>query len=84
MSFLKDVLKSETRCANLPVATPSTQNIEDNGEDDCSPLSVLECVCLCAFSQSELKGFKYRCSAATRRTKKEKITARSLKLNYEK
>jgi hypothetical protein len=42
MSFLNDGLKSETRCSNLPVATPSTQNIEDNGEDDRSQLSVLE------------------------------------------
>jgi hypothetical protein len=42
MSFLKDVLKSETRSSNLPVATSSTENIEDNGEDDCSLLSVLE------------------------------------------
>jgi hypothetical protein len=43
MSFLKDILKSETRCSNLPVTTPSTQNIEDNGEGDGLQLSILEC-----------------------------------------
>jgi hypothetical protein len=41
MSFHEDVLKLEMRCSNLPAAT-SMQNIEDNGEDDSSHLSLLE------------------------------------------
>jgi hypothetical protein len=61
---------------DVPVATMSTENTEDSGEDDGFHLSLLESESqVCAYSVSKLKCFKYRSnSTAAHHSNKEKIT----------
>jgi hypothetical protein len=65
------------------VATPSTENIEDNGKDDCSQLSVLESESQSAYSARPSSSFSSADAVALQPTARRKKRLRPEVESYE-